>query len=298
VGSYGEQDSVVMTALQSSCPLLEELQLQSVSLNQQLSAGPVLFIPTNRNCKHLRKLTLFSCDVASGSAIQRIAEIESLKELKLYNCGGLSDADLAVLATMSLVDLTLRDPESSTWRSSSLQCFVGSNLSQTLEFFHLQVWRILPPIDDVEVDTALASCHNLKKLTVNWGNDIWGCVFGRDDLDGLQAMAAGCPLLTEVNFRLSPDGMYYIAEHFVNLKKCNSHLPAELHYAVSSDLKTLYPAIEWDIHYDSDVDSDGGNDDDDSYDGSYDDSYDGSYDGSDGEIDGGSEAGSDGGSGN
>ena len=153
VGSDGEQDALVMTALQDSCPLLEELELRNVSLNQQQSAGPVFLIPTNRNCKHLRTLTVFSCDVASGSAIQRIAEIESLKELKLYDCGGLSDADLAVLATMSLVDLTLRDFQRSDWRAASLQCLVGSNISQTLEYFDLQVWRITQQIDDVQVAT-------------------------------------------------------------------------------------------------------------------------------------------------
>jgi hypothetical protein len=155
VESDDEQDALVMTALHQSCPLLEELELLSVSLNQQQKSS--FFTLANRNCKHLHTLRLSCCRALSASAFQRIAEMEALRELKLHNCVGLSDAVLAVVATMKLVVLIIQDFQlSSDWTEASVQVFVGSTICQTLESFRLQIWFNTTPIDDVQVITAFA----------------------------------------------------------------------------------------------------------------------------------------------
>jgi hypothetical protein len=191
--------------------------------------------------------------------------MESLTELNWCDCGILTDADLTVLATMRLETLSINDCKRGDWTEASVQVFVGSTISQTLELFRLQIWRNATPIDDVRVITAFAGCHNLKKLALDWCGV--QCVFGRSGLDGLQAMGTGCPLLAEVDFRLTVDGMYYIASHFTNLKTCMSSYTG-LGVTLLSDLRTLYPAIEWDSNVDSDDDESDSESGDESDDGS------------------------------
>ena len=70
-----------------------------------------------------------------------------------------------------------------------------------------------------------------------------GCVFGREGLEGLQAMAVGCPLLESVSLDLTVDGIHYLATHCPNLKEC---MPGnKLEKFVCDDLQTLYPQVEW-----------------------------------------------------
>ena len=107
------------------------------------------------------------------------------------------------------------------------------------------------PIEDIRVAKALASCHNLKKLHLHWGEDS-GCVFGHNGLEGLRAMAAGCPLLTEAALCLTARGVHYLGTHCANLKNCeveNSTYREELcspeGYPSIEELQTLYPAVHW-----------------------------------------------------
>jgi hypothetical protein len=173
--------------------------------------------------------------------------MEALKKLDLYECGGLTDAGMAVVATMKLESLALFGDARLT--GAWIQSFVGSNISQSLETFGLKVYGNMTPIDDVQVATALASCHNLKSLAVYVGGD--GCVFGRGGLDGLQAMATGCPLLADVSLFLTAPGLHYLGTHFTNLKKCLVYnrrvagTAAPEGFPSIGELQTLYPAVEW-----------------------------------------------------
>jgi hypothetical protein len=248
-----EMDSLFLTAIHQSCPLLEELELMHFLFNQQdLPAGSGVFALINRNCRHLRRLTLNRCEL-SASILRSIAELEALKELDLTECEGLTDAGLAALATMKLVGLSIFVFQSDDSQLSSLQSFVGSNISQTLETFDLSVEDDQALIDDVQVATALASCHNLKKLAMLSFVD--GYAFGRDGLDGLQAMAVGCPLLADVSLSLTAPGLHYLGAHFPNLRKCSVSIaseegePAPEGFPSIEELQTLYPAVKWAYDY-------------------------------------------------
>jgi hypothetical protein len=144
--------------------------------------------------------------------------MQALKGLWLAHCGGVTDADIALLATMKLASLSVDIDQGNDWMYESLQSFVGSSISRTLEMFCLSVHDDTILIDDVNLATALASCHSLKKLSVYCHRDI--CLFGRDGLDGLQAVAASCPLLEEINSPVTAPGLHYLGTHFTHLKKC------------------------------------------------------------------------------
>jgi hypothetical protein len=252
-----EQDSLVTTAIWQSCPLLQELELSWFSFNKQIAgsdtgagagagAGAGIFTLINRSCKHLRALDLAHCQL-SVSILRGIAGMEALKELTLYDCEGLTDAGMAVVATMKLERLTLYVHAHLTevW----IQSFVGSNISQSLETFDLTAYGNTTAIDDVQVATALASCYNLKKLDAYFGGD--ECVFGRNGLDGLQAMATGCPLLADIKLYLTVPGLHCLGTHFTNLKKCHVYnrcaagAVAPEGFPSIEELQTLYPAVKW-----------------------------------------------------
>ena len=247
-----ERDRLVLTALCQSCPLLEELRLVDTSLD----------------------------------AFDKIAGMESLRDLDLDHCHGLTDAGMAALAVLRLTNL-LKWEGRGNLTEVALQSFVGANISHTLEDFYLNIDsdRL---IDDELVATALASCHNLKELQVQWGED--KCTFGRNGLDGLQAMAAGCPLLYTVALYATVPALHCIAAHCSNLKTCTTSLSSD---DLRDDLRTSYPAIEWhfDLGNDDDNDDGGDNGSDDGSDGSEsDDDDDGSGDaGDDGSDDDGSD---------
>jgi hypothetical protein len=174
--------------------------------------------------------------------------MEALKELSLEWCAGVrgTAAGMAVFATMQLVRLYISELQRDDWTDASLQSFVGSSISQTLESFELSADGDATPIDDIQIATDLASCHNLKTLTVCLGEN--DCVFGRDGLDGLQAMATGCPLLADIGLYVTLPGLHYLATHFTNLKKCrvfNADPELEDGFPSIEELQTLYPAVKW-----------------------------------------------------
>ena len=113
-------------------------------------------------------------------------------------------------------------------------------------------------MDDVQVATALASCHNLKKLVLYFARE--GCVFGRNGMDGLQAMATGCPLLADVSLSLTVDGIHCLGKHLPNLKKCRVYSRFVRNSRVVEtrtpngfpsigELLTLYPAVKWEYSF-------------------------------------------------
>jgi hypothetical protein len=77
------------------------------------------------------------------------------------------------------------------------------------------------------------------------------CVFGRNGLDGLQAMATGCPLLAEVEVFLTVPGIHCLGTHFPNLMQCNiintceDDEPTPEGFPSNEELQTLYPAVTW-----------------------------------------------------
>jgi hypothetical protein len=82
-----------------------------------------------------------------------------------------------------------------------------------------------------------------------FGSD--GCVFGHNGLDGLQAMATGCPLLADIQLYLTVPGLHYLGTHFSNLKKCHvknrcvEGTATPQGFPSIEELQTLYPAVEW-----------------------------------------------------
>jgi hypothetical protein len=237
---------------QRSCPLLEELYIWSCRSNQQVEiSGAGVFTLIGRNFKHLRKLTLASCEL-SVSILRNVAGIEALKELTLDNCGDLTDEGMIVLAMMKLEYLSLCVENRLT--EAALEAFVGSNISRTLATFELKGSgddRDAVPLDDDRVATALASCHNLKRLHIDSFFGYHGCLFGRNGLDGLQALAAGCPLLADVALHLTTSGIHCLGTHCANLKECYAisvaanRAPGQEEFPPVEELRTLYPAVEW-----------------------------------------------------
>jgi hypothetical protein len=222
-------------------------------------------------CSNPRKLCCKESDdeqdslFLSSSMLRGIAGMDTLKELTLEGCVDLTDAaGITVLATMKLVKLCIYerhlddeydddddddDGDDDEWAVAFLQSFVGSNISQTLETFKLSASGKNTVVDDVQVAMALASCRNLKALVVCCGNE--ACVFGRNGLDGLQAMAAGCPLLADAFLYVTVPGLHYLGTHFTSLKKClvlNGHTTetsAPEGFPSIEELQTLYPAVKW-----------------------------------------------------
>jgi hypothetical protein len=236
--------------------LLEMLKLSDVVIHQQVQ-GTDAFTLINRDCKLLRKLELRSCALVEYS-LRHVARMEHVRELTLFLCNGLDEGNMAAISTMSLVELTITG-FTSEWSGSILQSFVGSNLSQSLETFAVIASRGLE-VDDVQVAMALASCRKLSNLSIKWGYDEGGCVFGSSSLEGLEAIAAGCPLLAVVCMRLTLPALHYIGTHFSNLDRCevqNSCLPdtpTPAGFPPLEELETLYPAVDW-SYYDSKTNS-------------------------------------------
>lgn len=241
IGSGAERDSLVLFTVFRSCPLLEQLDL---SLFRRDSFNPQVAIPSRLGCQRLYKLTLWH-SVMSTTMLRIITGMEMLKELVLSHCEELSDATMAILATTNLVKLSIDDSNwmTWTWTASALQPFVGSSISQTLEVFSLS-FLVRSRIDDVQVAMVFASCHNLTSLSIETDPD--NCLFGRGGLAGLQAMATGCPLLTDIALRMSDEGMQYIARHFPNLKRFTTTVEDDdLVDRVRDDLRNLNPVVEW-----------------------------------------------------
>jgi hypothetical protein len=244
-GYVDEQDLLVFTA--QSWPFLEELVFFFCQEDDEQNAGTDILSLICRSCRQLRKLALFRCELTATNLCS-IAGLETLEQISLEQCDGLTDTGVAVLATMKLSELSVFDSRNNAWTAASLQSFVGSNISRTLASFHLSSGRTIP-MDDVQVATALASCHHLTNLDLWTGGD--RCVFGRNGLEGLQAMATGCPLLASVSIYLTPPGIHYLGTHFPNLRSCTAlrnvvtgaRFPQG--FPPIKELQTLYPAVEW-----------------------------------------------------
>ena len=243
-GQGSEFDSVAIATIHL-CPLLEELRLSSFAFNpQEQVVGTALFSNINRDCKHFRFLTMVGCDLSSP-ILRSIAGMDKLKELSLCTCRGLTE--ISELTTMNLRCLTVH--AKLVPLDISLKSFVGSNISRTLEKFLLYAGRGLL-IDEIQLATSLASCHNLQTLKLADG-DVNGYEFGGNGLAGLQAIASGCPLLTSVSLYLTADGIHYLGTHFANLKCCTIYTRINESLQVSDDLpsikklQTLYPAVQW-----------------------------------------------------
>jgi hypothetical protein len=169
--------------------------------------------------------------------------MQALKDLWLAHCGGVTDAGIALVATMKLAMLFIGIDRGNGWMYESLQSFVGSNICQTLESFVLSARDIV--IDDVKFATLLATCHSLKSLTVFSNRDV--CLFGRESLDGLREMAAGCPLLKDIHSPMTVPCLHYLGAHFTHLKECTAPMTGE-DQPSAEELQTLYPAIQWNIY--------------------------------------------------
>ena len=234
-----EEDSLVLSAIHQSCPLLEELDLSAFSF-----AYADGFALITRKCKHIRTLQ-FAHSHVSPSIVRSIAHMEAINDLAFNECKGLTDVEMAMIVTMRLKELCFFNCKNLI--DVSRQSFVGSNISRTLESFALINSNFTTSsVDDIQLAISLASCHNLKKIFVRSSNP-W--VFGSSGLEGLEALAAGCPLLAEVYLDLTDSGIHYLAAHCANLKTCmvfNRRADSISPVSVSfDDLRTLYPAVEW-----------------------------------------------------
>ena len=240
-GADAAQDALALAALRH-CPLLDELVLFRLRFNQlEQIAGTSFLTLVNRHCKQFRKLTAVNCEVSVPS----IAGVASLKDLFFYQCTGFPAEHVTHLASMRLTHLNIDHVEENEWTGSCLESFVGSNISQTLEVFELDMNGIY--VDDMHIALVLATCPNLRQLSV-------GAMFGDTGVEGLQAMAVGCPLLTEVSLHLTPHAVQCLGTAFANLKKCSIRNRSfngvgspvvEGALVTLAEVQTLYPAVEW-----------------------------------------------------
>ena len=247
-----ENDRLLLTALGQSCPLLEELVMSRLSL--RLSDADVVS-RFSLHCNQLRVLSLRSCDL-SASSLRILAGLEVLEELILDCCVGLTDACMAAVSTMKLAVLRISVVSLHNELSGDcLRSFVESTISQTLETFSFNIRCRAARVDDVQLATALASCHKLKNLYLNWS---WheGCVFGRNGLEGLQAMATGCPLLADIELYLTTSGVYCLATHCTSLQICKvlsardtEAMPHPEDSPSVEDVQALYPGVSWLLLY-------------------------------------------------
>jgi hypothetical protein len=242
-----ERDRLVLTALLPSCPLLEELELVSLSL----VAAEAFFTGLGRTRTQIRKMRLHCCRL-SESILRSIAGVETLKDLDLDCCQGLTDAGVAALGVLKLTRLSILD----TWgdivtfggsgltRSLTPAAFVsltgaGADVSRTLEALCIRI-EATPVVDADQLASAVASCPLLKTLSIGWGHDRDRAEDRMFGLEGLQAIVAGCPLLTDVSLRLDRLRCEYPATHCLDLKKCipSSFLP-------DAAMRGKYPNIKW-----------------------------------------------------
>ena len=243
--SNGEQhDGLVLVAIHRSCPSLEALVLES--FHHIIDADT--FTRIGRNCPHLCTLTLGTTFELSEFSIRAITGMQALTDLRLLCCYGLTDAGMALLATMKLERLSVLLSDQLT--DASLQSFIESNISQTLEDFSVLLFGDTILFNDVEVALAMASCHKLRRLFMS-SRPGAVYVFGHNGLAGLQAMATGCPLLSDVSLYLTVSGMHYIGTHFTSLKNCEMLKRRDEGAATPEgfpsveELRTLYPAVDW-----------------------------------------------------
>ena len=236
-----EKDRLVLNTLHQSCSLLEELSLMCVS---SIILGAFLSrLRLHRTLANIRNLSVGSSDL-SESILHDIAGMETLEQLTLSCCKGLTDAGFASIAELKLKHIFISEQyfESdgnapaydNAMTEASLLPFVDANISHSLEYFYLTI-RSTQRIDTDKVATALASCHNLKLINLKLGSGD-GSVFG---LESAQAIAIGCPLLTSVSLKLTLLGYEYMATHCAQLTHCESHP------TVCDVLKAKYPAIRW-----------------------------------------------------
>ena len=252
-----ELDLQVMTDIHQSCPMLEDLDLHGISCTEDedfAETGSSVFRQLGRHCKHLRKLSFDRCIISDSAwSLRDIVGIESVKELSITTCIGVTETSIALFATMKLVKLTMELPRNFEWTVASLQSFVGSNASKTLAYLHVSYLHNAAPIDDVQVATALASCHNLKALHVFLGCD--ACVFG---VDAVQMVAVGCALLEVTSLCLTIDSVHCLGANCAMLKRCHvmvccvratledrtPMLKAD-YPLLLEELESLYPAVWW-----------------------------------------------------
>jgi hypothetical protein len=120
---------------------------------------------------------------------------------------------------------------------------VDANISHTLEFFYMD-FRTDRTLEVDNTATALASCHRLKSLGVRWGmtdHRTYG-------LQAVDAIATGCPLLTDAALSLSIEGIHHVATRCPQLARCrllsfNLNVPSNIFLRLL--LLTSYPKINW-----------------------------------------------------
>ena len=220
-----EKDRLVLNTLYQSCPLLEELSLMCVS---RVTLGSFFSrLRLHPTLTHIHNLWVGMSDI-SESILHDIAGMDTLEQLSLSSCKGLTDAGFAFIAELKLKHLFISEyyyarrgfapAYDNSMTEASLLSFLGANIGHTLEFFYLSI-RSTQRIDADKVATAVASCHNLTSLQLDWGSGD-GSVFG---LESAQAIATGCPLLTNVCLKLTLLGYEHMATHCAHLKRCESH---------------------------------------------------------------------------
>jgi hypothetical protein len=166
--------------------------------------------------------------------------------------GSLTGADIAVLATMKLTELSICD-DSKIIGLRSLGAFVGSNISRTLESFEFSIHAyVTPPIHADLFAPGLAACHKLKKLDVYCGRNAQA--FG---MKAMHAIVIGCRLLTHIELQVPVDGLRAIAAAFPRLKKFTPVVDIDIRRM--KYLQAYHPTIVWEFdsrHLPRDTDSD------------------------------------------
>ena len=233
--SFNKQDSPPLVITAECCPLLEELTLFVV---------PTGFID---HCKHLIKLSLNIVDL-SDSIVCSISGMEKLKDLCFYCCKGLTAVGIAQITNMTLDRLHIVSSPlcfGNVFTVASLRSFAGTNISRTLQSLRIRSKFNDSLVEDLEIADALTTCPNLKDLYLASFDNKW--VFGRDDVACLEVLAAGCPLLEDLEIILTAQGLACVGAHCPNLRTYRYTLPYALNDSekVRNELSILYPHVTW-----------------------------------------------------
>ena len=242
------RESATVARFLAHCSHLTTLHYRESAEDDPHSDDSHAMSTIHQSCLMLEDLALRECLLPLW-LIQNIATMSALKQLTIR--GGLVRDGFAVLGTMKITHLSVTaDKNDETWTEDVLQSlFVGSSLCQTIESFTIEDCYSTEPIDDIQVALALATCPHLQSLSINFARTT--CLFGQHGLTGFQAMAAGCPLLSEVVLHTTVEGIPCLGTQFPKLKSCaiidhyrpNGAAPEGFPSIV--ELQTLYPAVQW-----------------------------------------------------
>jgi hypothetical protein len=232
-------DGIPITTSAHCCPSLEKLKLYGL---HPVHFEALIFC-LGRSCRLISTLNIVDCTVTSF-ALRCIAGMEALRDLTLDSSNGVAAVDIVLLVELPLTRLDLNAGKGA---ASIVLAFPHAPISRTLQRLCIIMGGPDDPteptrrISDSRLATALACCPQLIDVALLSKEG----VFGRRGVAGLQAMAAGCPLLSSINLPLTVGGLFCVGARCPNLRMCVSRYDIVDLKRICEDLQTLYPKVKW-----------------------------------------------------